>query len=82
MCVPAATGAPCTALGRAAEAGRRRGLRGAVDLDEGVALDVVRMGARLRHRQHRREAHLVTGEERRPTRALVRVRISVGDARA
>ena len=52
----------------AAEAGRGRGLRRAVDVDERLARHVVRMRARLRHREHRREAHLVSRRRTRPTR--------------
>ena len=68
---PAATGALGTALGVRLKRGGR-GLGRAVDVDERVALDVVRVGARLRHREHRREAHLVAGEERDPLGARAR----------
>src|SRR5207247_894498 len=51
---------------RTAEPGRGCRLGRTAHVDERLALDVVRVRARLRHREQWREAHLVAGEELDP----------------
>src|SRR6185437_16246469 len=64
----------------AAEAGRGGGLGRALHAGERVAGDVVRVLARLGHREDRREAHLVAREERDPLRARAAAE-ELGEAR-
>src|SRR5579862_5485108 len=51
---------------RAAEARRRRRLHHTVDLDEGSAMEVVRMLWCLDQAEHRRKAHLAAFHDRAP----------------
>ena len=64
--VPGTTGVRSIAPGVRLKRGAGRGLRCAFDLGERAAGDVVRVLARLVHREDRREAHLVAGEELDP----------------